>query len=238
MTQCGSYGLPWQIHAMTDTPADRLKKARIARGYATAADASRAFGWNAVTYASHENGTRGIRADAAERYGRAFGVSAAMLLGLHQQPAKLNEVPVIGKTELGLWRDSRLDGAIKGLSAEHVVVPNIRDSQAVRFAIEVGDESVDRVISKGDFAICIEVDDASQLPLNALVWVTRERGGLVENTIRRVRANDGTRLTLATHSRNSRLDDSLRLPSDDPNDVVIIRGRVVARYTPLDDEIM
>lgn len=63
-----------------DSPADRLKRARIAKRYETAADAAEAFGWNPATYRSHENGTRGLTPGSAERYGRALGVKAAWLL--------------------------------------------------------------------------------------------------------------------------------------------------------------
>lgn len=59
---------------------DRLQKARIDAGYEHAADAARAFGWGVSTYISHENGTRGLRRDVAERYAKAFRVPAEWLL--------------------------------------------------------------------------------------------------------------------------------------------------------------
>ena len=61
-------------------PHDRLRKVRQDAGYATAADAAKAFGWVGSTYASHENGNRGLRPDAADRYAAAFKTSAAYLL--------------------------------------------------------------------------------------------------------------------------------------------------------------
>ena len=54
---------------------DRLRRARNDAGYVTAKDAADAFGWNEVTYRSHEAGDRGIRKSVAERYARAFRVS-------------------------------------------------------------------------------------------------------------------------------------------------------------------
>ncbi|MBB4287525.1 S24 family peptidase [Roseospira goensis] len=62
-----------------DTPADRLRQARKAAGFATAADAAARFGWNVNTYKSHENGQRGLRPEAAERYGVHFQVAPAWL---------------------------------------------------------------------------------------------------------------------------------------------------------------
>lgn len=60
--------------------AERLRTARKQAGYANASDAAEAFGWKGSTYLGHENGSRGLRPDAAERYARAFGVRAEWLL--------------------------------------------------------------------------------------------------------------------------------------------------------------
>lgn len=54
---------------------DRLRRARNDAGYLTAKDAADAFGWNEVTYRSHEAGDRGIKKIVAERYAKAFKVS-------------------------------------------------------------------------------------------------------------------------------------------------------------------
>lgn len=59
---------------------ERLQLARARAKYNTASEAARAFGWNEITYRAHENGIRGIRPEAAERYARAFGVDASWIL--------------------------------------------------------------------------------------------------------------------------------------------------------------
>lgn len=64
---------------MSDS-AERLQSARRKAGYSDATAAARAFGWNINTYRSHENSARGLRRDVAERYAKAFRVSAAWLL--------------------------------------------------------------------------------------------------------------------------------------------------------------
>jgi phage repressor protein C with HTH and peptisase S24 domain len=61
-------------------PFERLKELRQKNGYRTAGDAARAYGWNELTYRSHENGTRGIKPAIAERYARAFRTSAEYIL--------------------------------------------------------------------------------------------------------------------------------------------------------------
>lgn len=60
--------------------SERLKALREAAGYRSAADAARKLGWNLTTYSAHENGNRGITAEAAGRYGRAFGVRPEYIL--------------------------------------------------------------------------------------------------------------------------------------------------------------
>ncbi len=66
--------------AQVSTAADRLRAARAAAGYKSAAKAAEALGLGASTYASHENGTNGFDADQARRYAEAFGTSAGYLL--------------------------------------------------------------------------------------------------------------------------------------------------------------
>lgn len=68
--------------------ASRLRKARIDAGFADGTEAANALGIPVPTYNSHENGTRGFRADSAARYARRFGVSAEWLLYGKGEPAK------------------------------------------------------------------------------------------------------------------------------------------------------
>lgn len=60
--------------------ATRLRLAREAAGFSTAADAADRFGWNYATYAGHENGSRGLRTDVIRRYAAAFHVEASWLI--------------------------------------------------------------------------------------------------------------------------------------------------------------
>lgn len=69
--------------------AERLGAARRAAGYGEAADAIKAFGWNASTYYGHENGSRGFSIKTAKRYARAFGVSVEWLLDGRASPGPI-----------------------------------------------------------------------------------------------------------------------------------------------------
>lgn len=59
--------------------ADRLRAARIGRGYKTAREAALAYAWNPNSYASNENGNAPYSFASAKKYGEAFGVRAEWL---------------------------------------------------------------------------------------------------------------------------------------------------------------
>ena len=60
--------------------ADRLKHARVTAGFKTAAAAIEHFNWPSSSYRAHENGQNDYGPEAASKYGKAYGVSAAWLL--------------------------------------------------------------------------------------------------------------------------------------------------------------
>lgn len=81
---------------------ERLKAARIAAGFTTAADAATALGIKYPTYAGHENGSRGLRS-SLEQYGRRYRVTMDWLLtgrgpGPKSRPliAPFGQVPLRG----------------------------------------------------------------------------------------------------------------------------------------------
>ncbi|MGH6965605.1 MAG: LexA family transcriptional regulator [Phenylobacterium sp.] len=57
-----------------DEPFQRLREARIAKGFETAAAAADAFGWNRNTFASNENGNAPFSYRKAKDYAAALGV--------------------------------------------------------------------------------------------------------------------------------------------------------------------
>lgn len=65
--------------------SERLKAARIAKGFATATDAVRAHGWVEATYLGHENGSRGL-GRSVEKYARAYGTTVGWLLNGEGSP--------------------------------------------------------------------------------------------------------------------------------------------------------
>ena len=62
-----------------DGRAERLRQARISKGYETAAAAADTHGWSRNTYASNENGNAPFSYRRAKEYAAAFGVGAEWL---------------------------------------------------------------------------------------------------------------------------------------------------------------
>ena len=82
-----------------DDRAQRLRQARVGRGFETAASAADAHGWSRNTYASNENGNAPFSYRRAKEYAAAFGVSAEWLYdaaGPVLASAAAGLVPVIG----------------------------------------------------------------------------------------------------------------------------------------------
>lgn len=82
-----------------DGRAERLREARIARGYETAAAAADAFGWNRNTYASNENGNAPFSYRKAKDYAGAFGVRPEWLYdaaGGMRPEVEPGYVPIVG----------------------------------------------------------------------------------------------------------------------------------------------
>ncbi len=88
-----------------ETPADRLRRARMAAGFETAASAAAALGVSQATYGQHENGLRGFPASKAEKYARRFRVTPEWLLyGRGEDPTAKptsETVPLVGYVGAG-----------------------------------------------------------------------------------------------------------------------------------------
>jgi transcriptional regulator with XRE-family HTH domain len=83
-----------------DGRAERLRQARIDKGYETAAAAADAFGWSRNTYASNENGNAPFSYRRAKEYAAAFDVSPEWLYdaaGPMRPAAEAGLVPVVGR---------------------------------------------------------------------------------------------------------------------------------------------
>lgn len=59
---------------------ERLRDARKASGFESAAEAAKRFGWAPSTYAGHENGHRGFKMKTARKYAAAFNVTPEWIM--------------------------------------------------------------------------------------------------------------------------------------------------------------
>lgn len=121
-------------------PSDRLRKARLEHGYQNAVDAARAYGWGVSTYVSHENGTRGLKPEVADRYAKAFKVPAEWILYGKKRAAPENgttkTVRVVGY--VGAGAQAYFDDP--GDLTDDVPAPEGASSETV--AVEVRGESL------------------------------------------------------------------------------------------------
>ncbi|MFC3077724.1 helix-turn-helix transcriptional regulator [Phenylobacterium terrae] len=80
--------------------SERLRRARIDAGFASALAAAEAHGWNRNTYKSNENGNAPFSYRMAEAYGAAFGVRPEWLYagtGAAREDGRAAMVPIIGR---------------------------------------------------------------------------------------------------------------------------------------------
>lgn len=219
---------------MKKTPADRLKDLREAR-FETAKAAADAFGWNEVTYRSHESGMRNIPLAAARKYALAFGSTPGRILGIeggaNSQPVnQVVHVPLVATVSAGAFR------AEDGLEIEGYQVPAVPRADipaGVQYSVVVDGQSVNKRIPDGAFAICAPYDKYPGGPRHGqLVHVVRERSGLVEHTIKELHyTREGQVLMPA--STDPRYQEQVVLSTGDDQEIVRIHGVVIGVFQPV-----
>ena len=128
----------------------QTQQARQRAGFENATDAARAFGWNENTYRSHENGERGLKKDIAEKYARAFRISAAWLLTGEGATQRKNIVTVAGTVIAGAEIITELEKTSNGGFEVEVPFP-IEDTS---IAFWIAGESMWPRYKFGDIVIC------------------------------------------------------------------------------------
>lgn len=133
--------------------AIRLEEARRAKGFASARSAAEYFGWKYDTYAQHENGQRGITR-AADRYAKAYGVSAGWLLK-GEGDAALTNVPLLSWVSAG--RMERAAGVTSAEIERYVPVADL--PRGDWFALSVHGDSMNRIAPEGSIIVVNRADD-------------------------------------------------------------------------------
>lgn len=183
---------------MGDQRAERLRTARERAGFESATEAAQRFGWGEAGYRHHENGTRSFGADAAKKYGRAFKVKAAWLLGFDgaDDSPVINPVEpqdrliVNGSVEAGVWRESsHWDDERRFTILGKPTLP----IKGQRFGLVVKGRSMDQLFEPESVLDCVSVFDAETPPESGdVVIVERVRpDGLRELTVKEYLVDDG-----------------------------------------------
>jgi len=180
--------------AMKEEPKDRLQQARIRAGYGSASAAATAFGWTRSTYAHHENGTREILPDAAERYARAFRVSPAWILfadgnGPDQPKRPGKPIYLRGYVQAGLWQPN-WDWEFDGDAWQEIQFPRPeRYSGVDLFGLEVRGNSMDLLFAPGTLLICADIHGLPADPKTGDIVIVRRwnDAGDVEMTCKELR---------------------------------------------------
>ena len=188
---------------------ERLRAARE-RMYRTAAEAAQALGVSYQTYAAHENGSRGLRREAALRYAKFFNIPLEYLLTGRKSTQRSIEgtrpalivaegdgMPVKGFVRAGIWQETYApenDLATLPISAD------TRFPKHLQFALEIQGDSIDRRAKPGEYAVCVEWHGPIQP--DDVVIVERRRAGLFESTIKVVKPSTKGTLVLAPDSDN------------------------------------
>jgi len=192
---------------------DRLKKARIGAGFATATDAIRRFGWKGSTYRAHENSQNQYDPDTAKTYGQAYGVSPGWLLTGEgeMRPTSFRRstpldgapvnggtddghcVPVKGKAAAGIWSEVFLADQADEPQQRNPFPLDPRFPKEVQFDLIVEGSSLNKFAHEGDYLRCVDIDYSGIDILEGdLVVIERTREkSLRELSARRVRINNG-----------------------------------------------
>lgn len=214
--------------------AQRLEQARLKRGFKTAKDAARFFGWNYETYAQHENGTRGI-VRAADRYARAYRVSPGWLLtGEGKAPGEEDQtnmlarrVRVKGYLQAGEWAETWELPEDEQYDVPVAVEPREPLALATLHGGELRGPSMDRKWPEGTVVIFTDmIETGEEVIVGKQYVVERERAdGMREATVKTLWRDDSGKLWLLPESNDPRFQQPIPINGGE-NDTVRIVGRV------------
>lgn len=222
-----------------ETPADRLKKARLDAGFPTVAEAVRRFGFKRSAYVHHESGQNGIRPAVAEKYAKAYKVTAAWLLygdDASKKPqmdadVKTVTLPIVGKVQAGVWLVVDLVDQSE-FSEKGVMVPSDpRWQEEHQYAVQIVGDSINEFAESGSYAHCVDVSSGIQVAHGNLVVVERIRaqGAEIERTIKQFQLVDG-HAELHPRSRNPKHHGPIEMQPENGEDVEVRIKAVVVNF--------
>lgn len=206
---------------------NRIKDLREERGL-TQDGLGELMGTTGETVQRLETGKRQLTQKWMERFAKALEVHVYELL--EQRPPDWEGIPVMGKVQGGNWREADED------VSDTRKVPVRNDSRYItlrQYALEVLGDSMDKVFPGGQFIVCVPwADTGRALKHGDLIVAERQKNGLVEATVKRVKVING-KILLMPESTNPRFQKPLPLDDGDPHEDVKVTGLVIGRYEPL-----
>jgi len=143
-------------------------------------------------------------------------------------------VRVIGQVQAGAWMET------SDFESEETIpmAPEPRFSGRRQFALKVQGPSMNLIIPGGDYVLCVDWSDTGLVPTHGqIVVVRRQRGQLIETTLKQIEINGDGVPILMPRSDDPRFQDPVRLVDghqDGAEDVeVAIAALVVGRYQAL-----
>lgn len=218
--------------------AQRLKQARIAAGFASAADAAHRFGWTASTYNSHENMQNPIRPHVAERYAKAFKVNPKWILfgddslTISTDDEDTATLEIRGDVVAGAFKEP---GAPSSRGASDVV-SDPRFPKEAQFVLKVHGDSMNAArpipILDGALIRCLSLEYGG-VPLRSghIAVIHRKRGDLVETTLKRVTYTGGA---FEFRPESSNPDHRVFKPGDDESTEISAYAVVTGIFNAVD----
>lgn len=231
------------------TPAQRLKLARVIAGYRTARAFSDKHGIAQSTYSLHESGGRGLTEDVAEEYARflgncspgwlQFGEGRSPMNGVeanptHQEvaPAALNPFYIVGSVEADAWREAIELPQEEWEPVQFEARPEYQGAK--RFGLRVRGQSMNEHYPPGSILDCVNLIDIHRQPQHGDHVVVYRRGpsDLIEATVKELVINGlrwelWPRSTHPAHAMPLVLDHP---PSDEESEDVRIVALVIGSY--------
>lgn len=217
-----------------NSPGTRLKALRTSAGYETAIAAVQAFGWNYPTYASHENGSRGVPTGAAEKYARAFHSTAQYILFGTSEAEGLQNwrpfAPTIAQIEQGTFRETKFFEP--PLQSQVPAVAHQGTAQRRQYSLLVAGGAVQFGFECDLYIVCAELDPADTLDVGQIVHIVTQRSGLYGHSLAEVTKNQDGQVELDIFdARSGKKRGSTTKAGGSLG--VSIHGRVAALFTPM-----
>lgn len=174
-------------------------------------------------------GVRQIKADELVRIARFLGVDGP---SMSAQNLPTVDVRVTAIVAAGVWREPR-GGAMLFEGVPIPAVPSPKYKGMTQKAVRVDGTDFARTIQPGRYVIYVPASEARRKPQpNDIVYITRQRGDLVEHTLRRVHYGDHESVMELHSEPADGPPDVLHYPSNSRDRIEIV-GFCLGVYAPL-----